>query len=152
MIHHLNVSDLTLIKIKRYSAKSVYLILHIKMKYLSTAVLLYRTSLPKKKQRTREWYQDCSMRTNLRHWEELTGKLVDVKVVNGRAKVVVKVERIMEIPIPLETIVFRGVPSCGDDGRGVSILRTSFGYIVRLSGSTLNYLTETFGRFNWTIF
>ena len=91
------------------------------------------------------------MRTSLRPWEELTGKLVDVKVVEGVAEVVVKVERIMEIRMPLESIVFRGVPSCGDYGRDVSILRTSSGYIINMSEGTLNYLNEKFRAHRYLI-
>ena len=91
------------------------------------------------------------MQTSLQTWEELTGKLVDLKIVDGYTDVVVKVERIIKIRMPLESIVLRGVPYCKDDGRGVSILRTSSEYIVRLSEGTVNYLTEKFQGFRRAI-
>jgi len=91
-------------------------------------------------------YLENNLQTTLRPWDEITGKLIDVKICDGRTKILVKSERIMEMQVPLESVTFRAEPSEEGDSRRVSILRISTGYVVRLDEGLYDFLSKKYNH------
>jgi hypothetical protein len=91
-------------------------------------------------------FKENNLQTTLRPWEEITGKIVDVKIFDGCTEIIVKSERIMEMQIPLNSVTFKAEPSEEGDKRRVSILRTSSGYVVRLDEGLYDYLSKKYNH------
>ena len=91
-------------------------------------------------------FNEINLRTILRPWEEITGKVVDVKIYDGCTEIIVKSERVMGMQIPLDSVTFKAEPSDEGDRRRVSILRTSSGYVVRLDEGLYDYLSEKYNH------
>jgi len=91
-------------------------------------------------------FTENNLQTTLRPWEEITGKLVDVKMCDGCTEIIMKSERVMGMQIPLDSVTFRAEPSDEGDRRRVSILRTSSGYVVRLDEGLYDFLSEKFNH------
>ena len=91
-------------------------------------------------------FKENNLQTTLRPWEEITGKIVDIKIFDGCTEIIVKSERIMEMQIPLNSVTFKAEPSEEGDRRSVSILRTSSGYVVRLEKGLYDYLSKKYNH------
>ena len=91
-------------------------------------------------------YLENIMQTILQPWEEITGKLIDVKIGDGCTEIIVKSERVMGMQIPLDSVTFRAEPFDEVDRRRVSILRTSSGYVVRLDEGLYDFLSEKYNH------
>jgi len=86
------------------------------------------------------------LQTTLRPWEEMTAKLIDVKICDGCTEIIVKCKRVMGMQIHLDSVTFRVEPSDEGDERRVSILRTSSGYVVRLDKGVYDFLSEKYNH------